>query len=397
MPILSFLVLFFCVNLAYSQNEFKLHSVSPDDYKALLLAEVSTGKVLLEDRGDDIVIPASLVKMMVSLIVLERIELGVIKFTDEVVTSRWASKIGGHQVYLKQGEVFTIGELMKAIVIFSANDATVAIAEYLEGNQKAFVSLMNKRAKELGMNNTEFHNPHGLPPGRGQKDNKTTAYDLMLLGKELIKYPQYLKWSSTQLDYFRDGKFQLLNTNRKLLRMFPEVDGLKTGYHRKAGFSVVATAEKKGMRLIAAVIGTRRVSIRNKITMQLLKKGFNSYQVMKIVEKGENLKSIPVVNGLKSEIQLTASNDLKFLIKYTQKDKLQPNFQIPDKVLAPIIAGTPIGHVEWAVGERVMGEVDLLAKNDVKQKQPPSFWKKLKNTIKGWFSKEDDSGEDNNL
>ncbi len=194
---------------AKNANHYRSH------YKAALLADAESGRILHHDRMHQKIYPASLVKMMVSLIVLEEIDKGRISLQDSVKVSRWASKIGGHQVYLKQGEIFQLGELMKAVVISSANDAAVAVAEHVFGRDKAFINKMNERTKQLGMRKTNFYSVHGLPPGRGQKLDESTAFDLYLLAMQLLKHPQYLRWSSTRLDSFRNGTFQLLNTNHR--------------------------------------------------------------------------------------------------------------------------------------------------------------------------------------
>lgn len=246
-------------------------------YKAALVMEADSGKILFADRSNNKVIPASLVKMMVALITMEMVEAGEASLDSTYQVSASASRIGGHQVYLKQDEVFGLGELLKAVVIGSANDAAYAIAEHLAGTESAFVDLMNQRAKQLGMVNTRFANAHGLPPkrGNGKKDNITTAYDTALLAKELTKFPLILKWSSTRLDSFRNGTFQLLNTNHRFLRGFEGADGLKTGYHsRGAGFSMVGTAVRKGRRLLAVVMGAKSAVDRLKAAVNLLDLGF---------------------------------------------------------------------------------------------------------------------------
>lgn len=246
-------------------------------YKAALVLDARSGEVLFSDRATRQVIPASLVKMMTSLIALERVRDGQASLADRYTVTAAASRIGGHQVYLKHGESFQLGELLKAVIIGSANDAAFAIAEHLAGSHQAFVRLMNERARELGMKGTRFANAHGLPPDRrkGQRDNLTTAYDLALLAREVIQHELFLRWSSTRLDSFRDGTFQLLNTNHRFLRRVQGADGLKTGYHsRGAGFSMVGSVVRGGRRLIVVVMGARRASLRLKAAAQLIDLGF---------------------------------------------------------------------------------------------------------------------------
>ncbi len=243
-------------------------------YKAALLINADTGQPLLAENIDRTVYPASVVKLMTALLTLEAVESGAAHWKDVVTVSRRASRIGGSQVYLKQGERFALQELTKAMIISSANDAAFAIAEYLGGTPEDFVVRMNERARQLGMAHTRYTSPHGLPPSRNQKPDITTARDLSLLASEVLKHPTYFKWSSTRLDSFRHGTFQLLNTNHKLLRSYDGMDGMKTGYYRKAGFNLIATAHRNGERLVSIVIGSPTSRVRNQLTAALLDAGF---------------------------------------------------------------------------------------------------------------------------
>ena len=233
--VLSMALLTFGSVASGTEDPIRKHS---SHYKAFLLADAQTGRILDTDRPQRLIYPASLVKMMVALIVLEEVDSGKRRLREKVLVSRSASKIGGSQVYLREGEVFELLELMKAMVISSANDAAVAVAEHVSGSRAKFMKRMNRRAWELGMQRTRFHSPHGLPVRRGQQPDVTTAYDLYLLALELLKHPQYLKWSSTRLDTFRNGTFQLTNTNHRLIRNYPGMDGMKTGYIRASGFNL---------------------------------------------------------------------------------------------------------------------------------------------------------------
>lgn len=247
-------------------------------YQSALVMDLSTGKVLYAHNENKQIIPASLVKMMVGLIAMEEILKRHISLDDEITVTAAASRIGGHQVYLKHGEVFTLEELLKAIVISSANDAAYAVAEYIgKGDVNAFVKMMNKRAKELKLHNTRFANPHGLPPNKrkGQKENYSTAYDLAQLGRYLTRFPMIVKWTSTRLDSFRNGTFQLLNTNHRFLRQVKGANGLKTGYHpRGAGFCLVATASREGKKLLTVVTGAKNSRDRLTASKMLIELGF---------------------------------------------------------------------------------------------------------------------------
>jgi D-alanyl-D-alanine carboxypeptidase (penicillin-binding protein 5/6) len=251
--------------------------IAPSQFKSALVYDFQTNQVLYQHRAHERVDPASLVKMMVVLIAIERIEKGEIRLQDTIKVSARASRIGGHQVYLKQGEVFALQELLRAVIMASANDASFAVAEYVAGTQEKFVVLMNARARELGMVDTRFANAHGLPPdkSRGQEANYTSAYDLALLARELMKYPLVRQWAATRTGTFRNGKLMLVNTNRRFLQGFRGADGFKTGYHpRGAGFSLVATAQREGRRLVAVVLGAQSSRNRLQAVSHLLEQGF---------------------------------------------------------------------------------------------------------------------------
>lgn len=379
--LIIFLLTIFCFSnsTAYSNN-LLLVNADPKLYKAALLIEPTTGMILFEDRSRKPNIPASLVKMMVSLIVMEHLEKGKISLEDKVTVTRWASKIGGHQVYLKENEVFELYELMKAVVIGSANDAAVAVAEYIGGDQDGFVEMMNQRAEELKMKDTIYYNPHGLPPGRGQKENVTTAYDQALLARELLKYPQYLKWSSTIFDSFRNGTFELLNTNRTLLKQVPELDGMKTGYYQKAGFSVVATAKKNNTRLIAVVMGTKNKADRTRLAARLLKKGFSQFGLTKVLEKGDKLGNpLMVKNGLIESVELLVEKDVELFLSHKDAKQVKHLFSLPPFLTAPVQAGTVVGTVELQVNDRFLTKVNLLSARSIAAK---TLWQRIKDFFK---------------
>lgn len=228
--------------------------VLPPTYQAAVLMEAETGQILIEDEPNKPWPPASLTKMMTMLLVMEKIKEGIIKLDDPVRASAKAARMGGSQIYLKHGEVFSVGDLMKSVVIVSANDATMALAEYIGGSERGFIELMNIRAEELGMNDSRFYSVHGLPPDPGDKEDFTSAHDMALLARELLKYPNVMEWGAIRRTTVRDGKFVLRNLNR-LVRTYRGVDGMKTGHYAKAGYNVVATAKRRGTRFITVVLG----------------------------------------------------------------------------------------------------------------------------------------------
>jgi D-alanyl-D-alanine carboxypeptidase (penicillin-binding protein 5/6) len=255
-------------------------------YKSAIVMDAATGKILYEEDAHASAIPASLVKMMVLYLTMERLEAGQIYLTDVVTVSDWASHIGGQQVHLFKGETFTLQALLDAMVIASANDAAVAVAEFLAGDVQTCVAWMNARVKALGMQETTFANVHGLPPGKGQVDNVSTAYDMALLGRALLQaYPQVLAWTSTISTTFRNEAMTLVNTNHYLLRKVPGVDGLKTGFHARAGFNACVTAKRGERRLIVAIMDAPTKTNRDRAVRSLLEKGFAQVETPRQVIK----------------------------------------------------------------------------------------------------------------
>ncbi|MBU1073297.1 D-alanyl-D-alanine carboxypeptidase, partial [bacterium] len=246
------------------------------DYAAAVLMDARTGEVLFAENEHEPLPPASMVKMMTELIVLELEAEGEIGSDDQVLVSAKASKMGGSQVYLKQGESFTVHELLLALSIHSANDAAVALAEHVAGSVEAFVDLMNSRARALGMHDTRFHFVHGLPPGWRQEADLSSAYDMALLGRELSTHPEALAWAVSDQVPFRDGRFILTNPN-PLVGNFRGLEGIKTGFHSQAGYCLTAAATQKGVRLISVVMGASTDENRGLETTRLLARGFDTY------------------------------------------------------------------------------------------------------------------------
>ena len=238
-----------------------------------MVVDADTGKVLFEDHAGAVVYPASVLKIMDLLVILEQIEQGKVQLDGMVQVTPEASKMGGSQVYLDPKEQFSVRDLLYALAVQSANDAAVALAVHVAGSQEGFVALMNKRAVELGMKDSHFYSVHGLPPGKGQKTDQTTARDLAILSRELAKRTDIFEYTGTKERPFRDGKFILRNHNHLLGRV-NGCDGLKTGYFQAAGFSIVATAKRGGVRIIAIVMGSKDRKVRDAKAEELLAKGF---------------------------------------------------------------------------------------------------------------------------
>jgi serine-type D-Ala-D-Ala carboxypeptidase (penicillin-binding protein 5/6) len=252
----------------------KVNSIARNPYVSALVIDADSGKILFSENPETVVFPASVIKLINLLVILERIEQGTIKLEDKVQVTAEAAKTGGSQVYLDPKEQFSVEDLLYALAVQSANDAAVALAVHIAGSKEGFVALMNQKAAALGMKNTHVYSVHGLPPADGQKPDETTASDLALLCRALVSRPEALKYTGTKERSFRDSKFIMRNHNH-LLGQVEGCDGLKTGYFEAAGFSIAATAKKGGVRIIAIVMGSKDRKIRDAKTAELLAKGFS--------------------------------------------------------------------------------------------------------------------------
>jgi D-alanyl-D-alanine carboxypeptidase (penicillin-binding protein 5/6) len=251
--------------------------IARDPWLGAIVLDAATGKVLYEDQADTKGYPASVLKLMDLLIILEKIEQKQLSLQDQVPVSAKASHTGGSRVWLKEKESFVVDEMLYALMIQSANDAAVALAEKVAGSTDAFIELMNRRAKELGMNSTTFHSVHGLPPGKGQEHDVTTARDLSILCRELLKHPDTLRYTSTRERPFRPdvaGRTVIMRTHNHLLGHVEGCDGLKTGYITVSGFSIAVTAIRHGQRVIAIVFDSTALKVRDAKAAELLAKGF---------------------------------------------------------------------------------------------------------------------------
>jgi len=281
-----FLVVFVLVVNSAWAGRAKIKTIAKDPYISALVLDADTGKVLFADHPDAVVYPASVLKLMNLLVILDQVKEGRIKLDDMVKITREASRIGGSQVYLDPRESFSVDELLYALMVQSANDAAMALAIHVAGSKEGFVDLMNQKAQELGMKNTHFYSVHGLPPGAGQKPDESTAFDFSILCRTLSKMPEALKYTSTEERGFRNGKFIMRNHNH-LLGKVVGCDGFKTGYFEAAGFSIAATAKRGGVRIIAIVMGSKNRKVRDSKAAELLAKGFS-------LEPAKTVVSTPV-------------------------------------------------------------------------------------------------------
>lgn len=346
-----------------------------ETYRAGILVDADTGTVLFEKNPHLKAPPASMTKMMLILLVAERVRDGSMHWDDPITTSAWASRIGGSQVYLKQGETFPLAEMMQAIVIHSANDASVAVAEAVAGSSEAFVDLMNERAKQLGMQDTVYHSVHGLPPGKGQQADMSSAADLATVARELVRFPEVMKWAGTREAPFRNGTMTLTNTNR-LVRETNWVDGLKTGYYREAGFNVTATGQRDGLRLIAVILGAPEKHDCFAEAAKLLNKGFAENKELVAVKRGDTVANdVAVKGGNPRFVRVVAGGNVSVLAKRGEKRNFSVELALSGDVHAPLKVNQAIGEVVVKDGDVVVGRVPALAAESAEKQT--SLWDRL--------------------
>ena len=331
--------------------------------KSALLMDVATGTVLYQANPHEALAPASVTKIMTMLLIMEAVDSGKIALTDSVTASETAAAKGGSQVYLKAGESLTVSEMLKCIAVSSANDCACAMAEHIAGSEEAFVGLMNARAKELGMNDTNFVNCTGLDDGENAHLHKTSAYDIALMSRQLLKYhPGIKNYTTIWMDTIRNGTFGLSNTN-KLIRFYQGATGLKTGFTSGAGYCLSATAMRDGMELIAVVMGADTGTSRNAACKQLLDYGFANYALVapELTETAE----VPVTLGKIPSVAVRLGDSAALLIDKGQKSSVTTQMELEENVTAPVSQGQRLGTLRVTVGEQVLSEVPLVAAEGV--------------------------------
>jgi serine-type D-Ala-D-Ala carboxypeptidase (penicillin-binding protein 5/6) len=348
-------------------------------YAAALLMEPETGTVMFENNEHKPWPTASLAKMMIAMIVAEKLADGSLKPGDRIATSRNAAAMGGSQVYLKEGETFSLDDMMKAIMVHSANDASVAVAEYIGGSTEAFVQMMNREAARLGMKDTHYYSVAGLPPAPGQQADMSSAWDEALLARAMIRYPQIMQWASIDTAPFRGGTFELRNTNH-LVRTFPGCDGLKTGFYYEAGFNVVATARRGGMRLVAVVLGSPNKLKNFNSAAELMAQGFATYQMRVVGTQGAPIEqTLAVSGGSLASLRPVWGRNLSVMQKRGDEGALKVEFQLPASLAAPIRAGQQVGVGEATSGGKVVASAPLLAPEAIGSR--PSLMQRLRGAL----------------
>ncbi|MCQ2425850.1 MAG: D-alanyl-D-alanine carboxypeptidase [Lachnospiraceae bacterium] len=342
------------------------------DARSAVLMEASTGTILYDMNGEAAYPPASVTKVMTLLLVMEAIDSGRVPLDGKIQISQNAASMGGSQVYLEPGEIMTVEDLLKSVVVSSANDAAVALAEAVCGSEETFVSMMNEKAASLGMNATHFENPTGLDDT--VTNHVTSARDIAIMSRELIvKHPDILKYSSIWMDTIRDGAFGLSNTNR-LIRYYQGANGLKTGSTGKAKYCISATAKRDGMQLIAVIMGSETRDIRNEAAKKLLDYGFSNYRIVS-VEPG-TFGPVPVTGGTADNVGLFYEG-CSFLVPKSGNavPEIVPSF--PETLEAPILKGQTVGKAAILLSGQEIGTVDIRASDDVPRITFPEFFRRV--------------------
>ena len=331
--------------------------------KSALLMDVATGTVIYESNSHAPLAPASVTKVMTMLLIMEAIDSGKISWDDQVTTSESAAAKGGSQIFLKVGETMSVVEMVKSIAVSSANDCACAMAEHIAGSESAFVNMMNARAQELGMNDTNFVNCTGLDDDESANDHKTSAYDIALMSRELLKnHPDIKKYTTIWMDTVRNGQFGLSNTN-KLVRFYQGATGLKTGFTSSAGYCLSASAEREGMELIAVVMGCETSAERFAACKSMLDYGFANYAIIDPaldapVNVQIKLGAAPVVNAVPAQQQ-------PLLIDKSQKNLINLKTDAQTEVTAPVSKGQRLGTLTIRAGDQVLSQIPLVAESAV--------------------------------
>lgn len=331
--------------------------------ESAILIETTTGQILFEKNIHEKLRPASVTKVMSLLLIMEALERGDISLETQIPCSENASSMGGSQIWLDSTESLTVAEMLKAICVVSANDCTVAMAEYLCGSEELFVQKMNERAKELGMNDTIFKNCHGID----EDGHLTSSYDISIMSKELLNnFPEITKYTTIWMDSLRDGQSELVNTN-KLIRTYSGATGLKTGSTSLALYNLSASATRNDLSLIAVVLKAPTPKVRFSEAKLLLDYGFNTYSFKKLCNKGDIYQNISVKKGVASNINILYKNDCGILIKKNNSSDITEEFILKENIEAPVSAGDVLGTLNYYIDNNIVASVDLISESNLEK------------------------------
>lgn len=344
-----------------------------------ILIEQTTGKVLYSHNSHEKLRPASVTKVMSILLIMEAIDSGKITLDTQVPCSENAHSMGGSQIWLDTTETLTVKDMLKSICVVSANDCTVAMAEYLAGSEEAFVQMMNTKAKQLGMNDTIFKNCHGID----EDGHVTSAYDISLMSKELLNnHPEITEYTTIWMDSIRDGQSELVNTN-KLVRNYQGATGLKTGSTSLALYNLSASATRDGLSLIAVIMKAPTTKIRFGEATKLLDYGFANYTSKSFGAKGDIIQTVNVNKGIEKTVNVVLEEEASVLIKKGDTGNITQNVVINENILAPIKQGDVLGKIEFKAGDEIIIEKNLVAEKDIEK---TTLWNITTNLYLKWFN-----------
>ncbi|WP_164218165.1 D-alanyl-D-alanine carboxypeptidase family protein [Virgibacillus sp. YIM 98842] len=349
-------------------------NLAPEAESAILM-ERDTGEILFDKNAEEKLPPASMTKVMTLLLIMEQLENGNLTYEETVRVSERAASMGGSQIFLEEGEEMTVEDLLKGVAIASGNDASVALAERISGSEDAFVKKMNEKVKELGLKNTKFQNATGLPAD----DHYSTSYDMAMIAKELLKYESITEYTSIYEDYLRKGEeneFWLVNTN-KLVKFYPGVDGLKTGFTNEAKYCLTATAEKNDMRVITVVMGAETTKERNAAISQMLDYAFNHFETKKLFDKGQTITNLQLLKAENKDIDIVASESISTLHpKGESMDDITTEVEFFPDITVPLKKGDQVGTLYVKKGEDILSESDLTVDHDIDKASYYTFFKR---------------------
>ncbi|MFC0523079.1 D-alanyl-D-alanine carboxypeptidase family protein [Pontibacillus salicampi] len=361
------LTIFLMFISGFASTSFAAEEKGPklaEDAKSAVLMERDTGEVLYNKNADEKLPPASMTKIMTMLLIMEALDKGTLKLDENVRVSEYAASMGGSQIFLEAGEEMTVNELLKGVAVASGNDASVALAERISGSEEEFVAKMNEKAKNLGLSNTSFQNTTGLPA----KDHYTTAHDMAVMAKELLKHEEITKYTSIYEDYLRKGtedEFWLVNTN-KLVKFYDGVDGLKTGFTREALYCLTATAKKDDMRVIAVVMGAKTPKERNATISSMLDYAFNSYETDALYKRYQKVDQLNMIRAKQSEIDVVTNESVSLLKKKgEQMDNVKTDIIYNENLKLPLNKGQEIGILKVSSNGKPLSEAKLVVKDSV--------------------------------
>ena len=367
--ILVILLILSNATVAYAQPPFDIQA------KSAILMDYETGTVLYEKAPDEKLPIASLNKIMTILLTMEALDDGKLSLDEKVQVSEYAASMGGSQVFLHPGESLTVDSLLKAVIVASGNDASIALAERISGAHEVFVARMNERAQELGMTNTRFTNATGLP----DENHYSTANDVALMSRELLKHPLFFRWSTIWVSTLEESKNKtsLANTNR-LIRFYDGTDGIKTGSTQQAGYCLSATTKRGKMRLLSVVLNAPTTKVRFNEAAKMLDYGFANYDVVSVLKKDQVVESNVIVSGGKiEEINGIVPRDIGFLVKTGDSTEFQKETLLEEKLKAPLKKGDKIGILTIKQGDKVMETLDIVSDRDVDKANVFDYFKKI--------------------